>query len=139
MRSRERGARVREREREGKERKRERASETENRGMLGRFRRDRVHAEWSTAVCVRPRSSEDAPACSREGWTTLVATASSRHRVPSRCRHVIARTREDRGVREKRRCRWNQQTSINCHNDDHGLNRPFDSGTRRVPGQDYNW
>lgn len=74
------------------------------RGMLGRFRRDRVHAEWSTVVCVRPRSSEDAPGCSRNGWTTLAATAASRHRGTSRCRRVD-RFRESRDKREKHWCR----------------------------------
>jgi len=74
------------------------------RGMLGRFRRDRVHAEWSTVVCVRPRSSEDAPGCSRNGWTTLVATSASRHRGSSRCRRVD-RFRESREKCEKHWCR----------------------------------
>lgn len=50
----------------------------------------------STVVCVRPRSSEDAPGCSRDGWTTLVATAASRHRDFSPGCRRVDRFRESR-------------------------------------------
>lgn len=99
-----RGPRTRERERCARVEGGSGARGERTRGMLGRFRRDWVHAEWSTVVCVRPRSSEDAPGCSRDGWTTLVATAASRHRGFSHYRRVD-RFRESRDKREKHWCR----------------------------------
>lgn len=89
--------------------------------MLGRFKRDRVHSKWSTAVCVRPRSTEDAPfGCSRYEWTALVASVASREHF-SRCRVYHLREREDR-----RQLSAEHQSNVHCHLNDDCLVRVAD-------------
>lgn len=100
------------------------------RGMLGRFKRDRVHANWSTAVCVRPRSTEDAPGCLRNGWTTLVAATTSRHDF-SRCRVFRAWKHQ-----ERREFFFDHQAGFHCHHHDHSFGPFNDPAASSVSGQD---
>lgn len=105
----------------------ERAAGAWKRGMLGRFKRDRVHAKWSTAVCVRPRSTEDAPGCLRNGWTTLVAVAAPRH--------YFSRFRVWKH-QEHREFFLDHQSNVHCQRDDHRFGPFNDVAACGVSGED---